>query len=196
MAQVGTRNAKIWDFKTRQKHRIQGHWKKTSFGSMFKHHHYHHRHHYHHHSHHQVVLLCPACLLLPRLYARNWDQVRVRYYFLCFLFCVCFFSPFLFLFLVPCQGQVIFLFFFFSPTFFCLFFFGTKSERGNISSVFYFLASVFSSHFLCFFFGTKSEPCNIYYYYENVEGVGSFSPFSFFGIKSVTGHWILMFTML
>merc|ERR1712083_375955 len=26
----------------------------------------------------QVVFLCPACLLLPRLYARDWDQVRAR----------------------------------------------------------------------------------------------------------------------
>jgi len=26
----------------------------------------------------QVAFLCPACLLLPRLYARDWDQVRAR----------------------------------------------------------------------------------------------------------------------
>merc|ERR1711953_12736 len=26
----------------------------------------------------QVVFLCPACLLLPRLYARDWNQVRAR----------------------------------------------------------------------------------------------------------------------
>jgi len=26
----------------------------------------------------QVVLLCPACLLLPRLYARDWNQIRAR----------------------------------------------------------------------------------------------------------------------